>query len=74
MADPNSSQGKMLGYVDNAANADKVKYKTFIAGSHCANCGLYQGKAGDQAGGCPLFPGQQVAAAGWCSAWVKKAA
>ncbi|MBB1075555.1 high-potential iron-sulfur protein [Rhodoferax sp. 4810] len=71
MADPKGSQASMLGYVENAANADKVKYKTFVAGSHCANCGLFQGKANDKAGGCPLFPGNQVAAAGWCSAWVK---
>ncbi len=71
MADPESSQAKMLGYVENAANADKVKYKNFVAGSHCGNCGLYQGKADDKAGGCPLFPGQLVANPGWCSAWVK---
>ena len=71
MADPASSQAQMLGYVENAANADKVKYKNFVAGSHCGNCGLYQGKATDQAAGCPLFPGKLVANAGWCSAWVK---
>jgi len=74
MVDPKSSQATALGYVDNAANADKVKYKTFVAGSNCANCGLFQGKATDMEGGCPLFPGKHVAAAGWCSAWVKKAA
>lgn len=74
MADPKGAQATMLGYVDDAANADKTKFKTFVAGSNCANCGLYQGKAGDAAGGCPLFPGNQVAAKGWCSAWVKKAA
>ncbi|MCW2310555.1 high-potential iron-sulfur protein [Rhodoferax antarcticus] len=71
MADPASSQAQMLGYVENAANADKVKYKNFVAGSHCANCGLYQGKATDKIGGCPLFPGKNVSGEGWCSAWVK---
>ena len=39
----------------------------------CANCALYQGKAGDAAGACPLFAGKQVSAKGWCSAWAKKA-
>ncbi|NDG42706.1 MAG: iron permease, partial [Betaproteobacteria bacterium] len=34
---------------------------------------LYQGKPADKAGGCPLFTGKQVASAGWCSAWAKKA-
>ncbi len=29
--------------------------------------------AADTAAGCPLFAGKQVASAGWCSAWVKKA-
>jgi hypothetical protein len=39
----------------------------------CANCALFQGKAGDAWGGCPIFAGRQVAAKGWCSAWAKKA-
>jgi hypothetical protein len=34
---------------------------------------LYQGKATDAAGGCPLFAGKQVAGAGWCNAYAKKA-
>ena len=34
---------------------------------------LFQGKAGDAAGGCGIFPGLQVSAKGWCSAYVKKA-
>ena len=50
---------------------DTGKYANFVAGSHCANCQLYQG--GDEWGGCGIFPGQQVAAGGWCSAYAKKA-
>jgi hypothetical protein len=34
---------------------------------------VFQGKAGDKAGNCALFAGKQVAGAGWCSAWAKKA-
>jgi hypothetical protein len=56
-----------------ATHADKVKFKTYAAGSQCSNCSLFLGKAGDASGGCPLFAGKQVAAKGWCSAWVKKA-
>ena len=33
---------------------------------------VHQGKAGAASGACPLFAGKQVAAAGWCSSWVKK--
>jgi hypothetical protein len=73
MVDEKDPQALALGYVSDAAHADKAKYTKFVAGSHCANCALYQGKAGDAAGGCPLYPGKQVASIGWCSAWVKKA-
>ncbi|MDP2015908.1 high-potential iron-sulfur protein [Hydrogenophaga sp.] len=62
-----------LGYVAVAANADKAKYPNFVEGSACSNCTLYQGAIGSEAGPCPLFPGKQVAAAGWCASYVKKA-
>jgi hypothetical protein len=65
-------QAKTLGYVAVATKADKAKFPKYAAEQNCANCGLYQGKAGDAAGGCPLFAGKQVTAKGWCSAWVKK--
>jgi High potential iron-sulfur protein len=65
-------QAKTLGYVAVATKADKAKFPKYTAEQDCANCGLYQGKAGDAAGGCPLFAGKQVTAKGWCSAWVKK--
>ena len=67
------AQAKALGYVADATKADKVKFPKFAAGQNCANCALYQGKAGAAAGGCPLFAGKQVAAKGWCSAYAKKA-
>jgi len=65
-------QAVALGYVADAANVDKAKYKQYAAGQSCANCALYQGKATDAAGGCPLFGTKQVAGKGWCSAWAKK--
>ena len=30
-------------------------------------------RAGDAWAPCAIFPGKQVAAKGWCAAWVKKA-
>ncbi|MCB1748883.1 MAG: high-potential iron-sulfur protein [Gammaproteobacteria bacterium] len=69
--DPESAQAKALGYTHDATTVDTGKYANFVAGSHCANCQLYQG--GDEWGGCGIFPGQQVAAGGWCSAYAKKA-
>lgn len=65
-------QAKSLGYVANAAKADKTKFPKFAAGQNCGNCSLYQGKSG-ASGPCPIFAGKDVAAAGWCSAYVKKA-
>ena len=65
-------QAKSLGYVANAAKADKAKFPKFAAGQNCGNCSLYQGKGG-ASGPCPIFAGKDVAAAGWCSAYVKKA-
>lgn len=67
------AQAKALGYVADAAKADKVKFPKFAAGQNCTTCALYQGKAGAAAGACPLFAGKEVAAKGWCSAYAKKA-
>jgi hypothetical protein len=73
MVDEKAAQATALGYVADAARADKTKFPVFAAGRQCSGCALYQGKAGDATGPCPLFAGQQVAAKGWCSSWVKKA-
>lgn len=73
MVEKGDAQAVTLGYVDDATQADKVKFKNYVSGSACSNCALYQGKAGDVAGGCPLFVGKNVAAKGWCTSWAKKA-
>ena len=72
MVDEKDPQAAALGYVADAAKADKAKYANYAAGQNCATCQLYQGKA-DPKGVCPLFAGKQVAAKGWCSAFAKKA-
>jgi hypothetical protein len=66
------AQAVALGYKEDATKADKVKFPKYAAGQHCASCQLYQGPATGQ-GNCALFPGKSVQAAGWCSAYVKKA-
>lgn len=71
--DEKDPQAVALGYVADAARVDARKHATYAPGQNCAGCALYQGKAGDVAGNCPLYAGRQVAAKGWCSAWVKKA-
>lgn len=73
MVEKGDAQAAVFGYVDDATQADKVKFKNYVSGSACSNCALYQGMAGDVAGGCPLFAGKNVAAKGWCTSWAKKA-
>ena len=62
-----------LGYKHDAAKVDAAKYPTFAAGRNCANCQLYQAKAGEEWGACGAVGGKLVNAKGWCLAWVKKA-
>jgi len=69
LVDPASATAVSLGYVADAKTAKDAKY---VAGSACANCALYTGKAGDAAGPCPLYAGKLVAATAWCTAYVKK--
>ena len=61
--DPSDPQARALSYVHESPQADR----------NCANCRLYTGPADTAWGPCAIFPGKQVAAAGWCSAWVAKA-
>ncbi|APA86050.1 high-potential iron-sulfur protein [Paraburkholderia sprentiae WSM5005] len=62
-----------LGYKSDASKVDKAKFAKYTPGEQCNNCSFFQGKAGDAYGPCPMFAGKQVAAAGWCSAYNKKA-
>lgn len=71
--DEKDPQAVALGYVADAKRVDVKKYPKFVATQNCANCVLFKAKAGDKTGGCSIFGTKQVAAAGWCSAWAKKA-
>eukprot|EP01031_Cornospumella_fuschlensis_P011023 gene11023-13478_t len=65
------AQPAALGYKADATKVDKAKQPKYAAGQVCSNCALFKA-AGAAAGACPLFAGKQVAAKGWCTAWVKK--
>lgn len=70
---PDDPQAKALGYVHDASAVDPAQWPKIKSpeGQNCSNCSLYQG--GDaEWGACGIFPGKQVAAAGWCNAWVPK--
>lgn len=71
--DEKEAQAVALGYVADTTKADTKKFPKHSNDQKCNNCALYQGKPTDAFGGCPLFGVKQVAGAGWCSAWAKKA-
>jgi hypothetical protein len=71
--DENDAVAKGIGYKNDATKVDAAKYPTYAKGKACSNCQLYQGKAGEPWGACPIVGGKLVAAAGWCTAYVKKA-
>lgn len=62
-----------LGYVSDAAKANKARFANHAAGQQCGNCAMYQGAAAAASGSCPIFSGKLVMAKGWCSAYSKKA-
>lgn len=62
-----------LGYKHDVAKVDAAKYPAFAAGRNCANCQLYQAKAGEAWGACGAVGDKLVNAKGCCVAWVKKA-
>lgn len=72
MLDEKDAQASALGYVTDTTKADSSKFPKHTKDQKCSHCQLYTGKAGDKSGPCPVFAGKQVAADGWCSAWVKK--
>ncbi len=73
MVDEKDTAAMGLGYAADSSKVDAKKQPKHAAGNSCANCALYQGKAGAASGPCPLFAGKEVTAKGWCSAWAKKA-
>ena len=71
--DEKDPQAAALGYAQDSTKVDLKKYPKHTAEQKCMNCQLFVAKGKEPTGACPLFAGKQVAAAGWCSAYVKKA-
>lgn len=69
LVDEKDAQASQLGYKSDTTKVDGKKYAAHKPEQNCANCTLYQGKAGEKAGGCPLFAGKLVTATGWCQMW-----
>lgn len=73
--DPKDPQAVSLGYTEDTKKVDKQKFPKHDLSQRCDNCQFYA--TAQQAGAmapCTIFGGKAVAAAGWCSAWVKKTA
>jgi High potential iron-sulfur protein len=64
LLNPEEKDAKAVKYVEDATKAQRATPE-----STCANCAVYQGKAGAPTGPCQIFPGKLVKAAGWCSSW-----
>jgi len=70
--DPNDPTAKSLAYVGDSSKVDASANPTHKPDQTCASCAQFQGKLGEQQGGCNIFVGKSVAAGGWCKVWAKK--
>jgi hypothetical protein len=64
LLNPDDPDAKKVKYTENATTA-----KATAKDNNCGNCALYEGTYKSAQGPCQIFPGQDVKAAGWCSAW-----
>jgi hypothetical protein len=67
-ADPTASS---LGYRQDGAQADPVKFPMRSPDQTCATCKLSRGSDGEWIP-CTLYAGKLVNAKGWCAAWSKR--
>lgn len=73
--DPKDPQAVSLAYTDDTATVDAKKFPKHDKSQECSNCQFYQtAQAANNMAPCTIFGGKAVAAKGWCSAYVKKAA
>lgn len=70
--DEKDPQAESLAYRHDATTVDPAKNPRYKSGQLCSNCILYQGKDGEQWGGCSIFPGRLVNADGWCNVYAPK--
>ncbi len=71
--DEQDPAAQALGYRHDAKQVDRKRFGKYQAGQACSNCQLFQVKSGSAWGPCPIYGGRQVAATGWCNAYVRKA-
>ena len=72
--DPKDPPAAPLGYTEDATQVDARRFPRRTTEQVCANCQVYSGRGKEPTGPCAVFAGRLVAAKGWCSAWVLKAA
>jgi hypothetical protein len=65
-------QAVNLGYKHDTTKVDQKKFPNHSNAQQCGSCQFYQGPASEPWAPCTIFAGKQVAATGWCSAYVKK--
>jgi hypothetical protein len=68
------TQAVALGYKHDTTKVDQKKFPNHQATQVCSGCQFFQGTASNGWAPCTIFAGKQVAAKGWCSSYVKKAA
>ena len=70
---PTDPTATALGYYEDASKVDVNKWtrKAVPGGDQqmCSSFSLYS-SVDPTHGNCSIFPGKQVAAAGWCNAWI----
>jgi len=59
--DPNDPTAKSLGYRSDSSKVDAYANPTYKPDQTCASCAQFQGKPGEQQGGCNIFVGKSVA-------------
>ena len=67
--DEKDPHAQLVGYVEDAARVDRLKYRKYAPGQDCFSCDLYKAKQTDAWGPCTLFPRRVVAGKGWCDAF-----
>lgn len=74
MLDPKDALAQTMGFHTDAKKVDAKKWPKIkeTAGQTCGGCQFFT-EVGKPTSPCSIFPGKAVPAAGWCSAWVKKA-
>lgn len=73
--DPKDPQAVALNYVDDSTTVDDKKFPKHDKSQTCSKCQFYQAaQEKNKVAPCAVLAGKGVAAGGWCTAWVKKAA